>query len=438
LHPPDGMRRMGCLCFVVCLGSLLPPAILDSPQAFARGSRRPHNPHTPKPRRPPVPVGLGPPVGPVNQLMVEEGRIELPGRGQALAWSPTGSSLAVGGHFAEKTTGLRYDTRVYDVGSKSFDRTYACHHYWVTATAWTINPFLGETLVSGGADHAIRIWDATSRGSTRCQPGQFRAADGGKKLLPNVNGWTMALAFSPDGRYLAGASRDRMVRIWQIEPGPTQWQVVLAWYEHESGNILSLAWSPDGRALVTGDRRGRVARWEVDPDGGRWDDATIAEFARVGWEGLMAWVGDHRATVTRIPAWIDADHGQVWNVRVAPDGTSVVAAGGDGTVSAYESASGRVLWRHAGPVGRAFEGLDWHPGGALVAAGASDGSIVLLQASDGAVVDRLTGHSDDVAALAWSPDGLRLASTAGGLRLSFATAALVAGPDMTARIWAWR
>jgi WD40 repeat protein len=128
----------------------------------------------------------------------------------------------------------------------------------------------------------------------------------------------------------------------------------------------------------------------------------------------------------------------VWNVRVAPDGTSVVAAGGDGTVSAYESASGRVLWRHAGPVGRAFEGLDWHPGGALVAAGASDGSIVLLQASDGAVVDRLTGHSDDVAALAWSPDGLRLASTAGGLRLSFATAALVAGPDMTARIWAWR
>jgi WD40 repeat protein len=214
--------------------------------------------------------------------------------------------------------------------------------------------------------------------------------------------------------------------------------VVVAWYEHDGGNVLSLAWGPDGRTLFTGDRRGRVMGWEIDPDLERWDDETIAQFAKVGWEGLMTWVGDHRATVTRTPIWIDGAHEQVWNVRVAPDGQSVVAAAGDGTVSAYESLSGRVQWRHVGRLGGAFEGLDWHPDGRTIAAGASDGTIVLLDAGNGQVIDRLTGHADDVAALAWSPDGYHLASTAGGPRLSYALAAMVAGPDMTARIWTRR
>lgn len=409
----------------------------------ARQPHTPHTPHQPKPRQPKPPT---PPDGPpratdptlANRLFSTATTIQLSGRGHAVSWSPDGSEIVLGGHFADRSTGLRYDARVYDVTTGELSRTYACHYYWVTATAWVDNPFLGPMLLSGGADHAVRIWNPAAAGSTRCQPGQFPAADGARKLLPNINGWSMALAISPDGRYLAGASRDRMVRVWQLAPGPQQWRVVLAWFDRDAGNILSVAWAADGKALFTGDRRGRIARWEVDPDGGRWSNDVIAEFASTGWDRVLSWVGDYRDLVTRAATWMDGEHGQVWNVRVSPDGNGVAAAGGDGTVSVFDATTGELRWRHVGRSGSSFQGLDWNPNGDLIAAGSSDGSIVLLDATDGTPRDRLIGHADDVAAVAWSPDGQRLASTAGGPRLSLALQAMVSGPDTTARIWTRR
>jgi WD40 repeat protein len=45
---------------------------------------------------------------------------------------------------------------------------------------------------------------------------------------------------------------------------------------------------------------------------------------------------------------------------------------------------------------------------------------VYLTDANGAPYDRLEGHEDAVGAVAWSPDGATLASTAGGARVSLA------------------
>lgn len=423
-------------------GRTIGVCLLGSAVLFAAGveARNPHRPHTPRvpraPRTPPpsTPTGDDADV-PANQFFSTEQTVALPGRGLAVSWDPDGTAIALGGHFYERSSGLRYDTRVYDAATGAFRKSFACHHYWVVATAWTRNPFLGDIVASGGGDHAVRFWDANGAGSRRCSPGQFLAADGARQLLPNVNGWTMAIAFSPDGRYVAGASRDRVVRIWQVAPGPHQWQVVVAWMDRQAGNILSVVWAPDGHALFTGDRQGRVARWDVDPDHDRWDGATVAAFAAVGWEQQLQWFGDNPDVGVQIPTWVDGDHGDVWNVRVAPDGSAVAASGADGTVSSLDAVTGAVRWRHVARAGVSYQGLDWSPDGTLIAAGASDGTILLFDAASGQVRDRLVGHADDVAAVAWSPDGQRLASTAGGPRLSLALAHVVGGPDTSARIW---
>jgi WD40 repeat protein len=437
--------RAGGRVLVVALAAVL----LQGP-AWARSAHTPHKPHHPHhPRQPRAPKPPPPPQGgsddgggttavSENAHLVPLQLVELPGRGTTLAWAPDGRAIAVGGHFAEKSTGLRYDTRIYDVARNTLVKSFACHYYWVVSLAWTINPYVGEVIADGGADHAVKVWDANGPGSLRCRPGQLQAADGGILMLPDINGWVTSLAFSPDGRHLAAASRDRTVRVWQVAPGAEQWQVVALWYEAKAGNFVSLDWAPDGRSIVTGDRRGRVMVWSFDPDADRWPEDMVAAYRKVSWKGQQTWVKQERAYTFRSPRWSDEGHRVVWRARYSPDGTRIAASGEDGVVSVLDAATGQAVFRTGAPRRTKFHGLDWTPDGRHIAAGAADNRIYVFDAATGALYDVLGGHKDDVTAVAWSPDGTTLASVGGGPLLSMATHSQVTGPDQTLRLWTWK
>jgi len=404
-----------------------------APLALAREPHKPHKPHKPKPTATP---SAGAPGGAANAHFAPAGRVTLPGRGLTLAWSPDGEAIAAGGHFKDKATKQRYDTRIVDVDTRALRaKSFDCHYWWVVATAWSMNPFHGEMIASGGGDHAAKLWDANGPGSTSCDPGQFRGHEGGIKALYDINGWTMSLDFSPDGHYLAAASRDRSIRIWQLAPGPQQWKVISLWYDAGASNFLSVRWSPDGTRLVTGDRKGRVAEWTFDPVAHRWDDATIERFAKMGWKSHPGWFNANLAKLTRTPLWRDGDHKQVWNARYSPDGRRVVAAGGDGMLSVFAAVTGTPLYRVTTPSATSLHGLDWSPDGSLIAAGGADRRIYLFNAADGSLYDRLEGHGEVVSAVAWSPDGATLASTAGGPLLKYSLNQVVTGPDDAVHFW---
>ena len=360
------------------------------------------------------------------------GKVALPGRGLSLAWSPAGDAVAAGGHFADPVTHQRYDTRTVDPRAMRITKGFECHYYWAIAQAWANIPGLGSVIADGGGDHAVKIWNANSTGSSRClSPGQFRSDTGALHGLYEINGWTTSLAFSPDGKYLAGTSRDRAVRIWQLTPGPDQWKVVRLYYDRAAGSYFSVRWSPDGTRLITGDNAGRVQELTFS----RWGEDMITQFAKVHYEGDLQWFAQHAAQLAPAPLWSDGLHKQVWNVRYSPDGRRVAAVGVDGTLSIFESRTGRVLMRVSAPDHTALHGLDWSPDGALIAAGGADKSVYVFSATDGSLYDRLTGHGTVVTAVAWSPNGRTLASTAGGQRISAALLHISQGPDNAVHFW---
>ena len=101
------------------------------------------------------------------------------------------------------------------------------------------------TLVSGGADGTVRLWNA---------------ADGTHKntLLTEHVGEVFSVAFSPDGDMIASSGADGTVRLWDAADGTLKNTLI-----GHTGWVRSIAFSPEGQTIASASGDGTVLLWRV-------------------------------------------------------------------------------------------------------------------------------------------------------------------------------
>ncbi|WP_437849783.1 SIR2 family protein [Sorangium sp. So ce363] len=223
-----------------------------------------------------------------------------------------------------------------------------------------------------------------------------------------------AVAFSPDGVFLASGHTNGSIRIWDLATGVLR--VVLVGHE---GNIRSLSWSADSGTLASGSGDATVRLWDVASGAvrrelrGHWTAVTSVAFSP---DGSMLASGSKDATIR---LW-DAASGDVRRVvechpavvscvAWSPDGSTLASAHEDGSVRLWDAVSGAERGVLAGHQ-RRVQSVAWSPDGATLASGAYDSTIRLWDVATVTARLVLREHRSWVVTLAWSPDGSALAS----------------------------
>ena len=232
---------------------------------------------------------------------------------------------------------------------------------------------------------SLRVWDAES--------GQllvhWRPVPENDDFSPHFGGIT-AIAFSPEGRYLASGGLDKTVKIWDVE---AEVQVL----DRDFLNYVeTVAWSPDGSRMAAGSADGRIIVW---------DHAAGRETAR--FEG-------HR-------------NGAVSALDYAPDGSRIVTAGTDGSVRVWNAETGAQLYElpervepvsRLRPPRRPVEQVSYAPRGSRFLTISDGQSANFVEIWDHAAPGGAGIWLDvQVNSAVWSPDGRRIATT----RHSFVT-----------------
>ncbi|MCL5036588.1 MAG: WD40 repeat domain-containing protein [Chloroflexi bacterium] len=215
----------------------------------------------------------------------------------------------------------------------------------------------GKKLAASCMNERLSIWDVKNR-----------------KLLHMLHKHTCgvtSVAFCPDGKRVATSSTDDSVRIWDSEKG------VQVSHRPLKDDVFAVCYSPDGKYLLSGSEDGKLLLWKGD-----------AVFLTLGYSNAIS------------------------GLVFSPDGRKLTVQYSSGVVKTWDAAEGTLLETGTArpqPVPEKVEARNTR-----YKAVPGDNFSIDLTDPSGKLLKNLKGHTGIITALAFSPEGRRLASGASG------------------------
>jgi hypothetical protein len=249
-----------------------------------------------------------------------------------------------------------------------------------------------------------------------------------------------ALAYSERLGMLALGSDDGAIQVWDrdvlqgIRSGGRTSSVL----HGHAGAVLALAWN-DGPFLASAGSDRKVMLWSM-PDGKISQtiasEGLVRALALAPGGKVLAAAGDDGSIVlfdtatAKSVGKLEGHRDWVIALTFSHDGKLLASGGYDGQVKIWDVASRKLLnsvmaraapsKEQPTPVANAVRALAFSHDDKIVAVGGTDTLIHLLQTSDGKLVRSMSGHASSVTALGFHPGGAVLAS---------------ASKDRTVRLW---